>query len=126
MTEDDGNKWYRKGPRTLRIQYCPGCEKYIFFPRTICPYCLEVKPEWKGTVGRGTIYSYTTVRRSSLPEFEERVPYTYAMVELYEGIRIPSNIINCPVDQVRIGMPVELAWIEESKEVIPVFKPARA
>ncbi len=75
-------------------------------------------------MGRGTIYSHTAVRRSSLPEFEDRVPYTYAIVELHEGIRIPTNIIDCPVDQVRIGMPVELAWIEESKDIIPIFRPA--
>ncbi|KUG03294.1 hypothetical protein ASZ90_019393 [hydrocarbon metagenome] len=122
--KDANEKWFKKGPDGLKIQYCPACEKYIFFPREICPYCLEVKPEWKETRGRGTIYSYTTVRRNSLPEFEDRVPYTYAMVELHEGIRIPSNIINCPVERVRIGMPVELAWIEESKDIIPVFRPA--
>ncbi len=124
MTLDNGEKWFKKGRTALKIQYCPACEKYIFFPREMCPYCLEVKPEWKETTGRGIIYSYTTVRRSSLSEFQDRVPYTYAMVELHEGIRIPTNIINCPVDRVRIGMPVELAWIEESKETIPVFRPA--
>ncbi len=124
MTEDNGKKWFKKGRTVLKVQYCPVCEKYIFFPRELCPYCLEVKPEWKETVGRGKIYSYTAVRRSSLPEFEDRVPYTYAMVELHEGIRIPTNIVDCPVNKVRIGMPVELAWIEESKDIIPVFRPA--
>jgi hypothetical protein len=125
MKEINGRKWYREGRRNLKLQYCPACEKYIFFPRESCPYCLQVVPEWKETEGRGTVYSYTTVRRSALPEFAARVPYTYAIVELHEGIRLPSNIVDCPVDKVRIGLPVELAWIEEGRDMIPVFRPVR-
>ncbi len=122
--ENNSNKLTEKGHTELEMQYCPACEKYIFYPRELCPYCLEVRPEWRECTGRGIIYSYTIVRKSLLQEFEDRVPYTYAIVELQEGIRIPTNIIDCPVDQVRIGLPVELARVEESKNPIPLFRPA--
>lgn len=122
--ENNSNKLMEKGHTELEMQYCTACEKYIFYPRELCPYCLEVRPEWRECTGRGIIYSYTIVRKSLLQEFEDRVPYTYAIVELQEGIRIPTNIIDCPVDQVRIGLPVELARVEESKNPIPLFRPA--
>lgn len=122
--ESNSNKLPEKGHTELAVQFCPACEKYIFYPREFCPYCLEVRPEWRECTGRGIIYSYTIVRKSLLQEFEDRVPYTYAIVELHEGIRIPTNIIDCPVDQVRIGLPVELARVEESKNPIPLFRPA--
>jgi len=124
MTDSSRIECYKKGRDMLEIQYCPACEKYIFFPRELCPYCLQVKPEWKETSGWGRVYSYTVVRRSSLEEFVKKVPYIYAIVELQEDIRMSSNIVDCPVDKIKIGMPVELAWVDESKNGVPVFRPA--
>lgn len=109
---------------SLKIQYCPVCAQYIFYPRPQCPHCWQGKPEWKESSGQGTVYTYTIVRKSYLPEFAHRVPYIYALVELAEGIRIPSNIIDCPVEEVKVGMPVELAWQEDDTGFIPVFRRA--
>ncbi len=107
----------------LQLQYCPACKKYIFYPREFCPECLEVKPEWRDSTGRGKVYSYTIVRWSALKSFESKVPYIYAIVELDEGVRMPTNIVDCPVDEVKIGMPVEVTWQREGKKDIPVFRP---
>ncbi|NLO22044.1 MAG: hypothetical protein GX119_08595 [Syntrophomonadaceae bacterium] len=108
--------------RSLSIQYCPTCAQYIFYPRALCPHCWQGVPEWKESSGRGKVYTYTVVRKSYLPEFASRVPYIYALVELAEGIRLPSNIIDCPVEQIRIGMQVELAWVQGDFGFIPVFR----
>ena len=110
--------------KTLEVQYCPACEKYIFYPRELCPYCLEVEPAWKEASGRGELYSYTVVRRSALEAFEKKVPYIYALVDLDEGVRVPTRIVDCPIDQVKIGMAVEVAWQIEGEKTIPVFRPA--
>ena len=110
--------------RAFEIQYCPSCARHIFYPRELCPYCLATKPQWKESAGQGTIYSYTIVRWSALKAFEKKVPYIYALVDLSEGVRIPTNIVDCPVDSVRIGMPVKLTWLEEQGEFTPVFRPA--
>lgn len=123
MTEENRMVWYNRGRNELKVQYCPDCDKYIFFPREICPYCLETTPEWKTTCGRGRIYSHTIVRRSALKEFEGKTPYIYAIIELYEGFRMPANIVQCPVDKIKIGLPVELAWAEQGEKVLPVFRP---
>lgn len=124
MTEQKQMVWYNRGSNQLEIQYCPDCDKYIFFPREMCPYCLAVIPEWKTTCGRGRIYSHTIVRRSALREFADRTPYIYAIVELHEGFRMPANIVQCPVEKIKIGLPVELAWAEQGEKVLPVFRPA--
>jgi len=109
MTDHHDTKRAETNHEALELQYCPACQKYIFYPRELCPYCLEAKPEWKGVSGRGRVYSYTVVRQSALKEFVKKVPYIYAIVELDEGVRIPTTIIGCPVDEIEIGMPVELA-----------------
>ena len=125
MMEDKGKKIIKdEGNLSLSIQYCPLCQQYIFYPRELCPHCWQGGMEWKKSSGRGQVYTYTIVRKSYLPEFAHRVPYIYALVELEEGIRIPSNIIDCPVEQVKIGLPVELAWAEADFGYIPVFRPA--
>ena len=108
----------------LELQYCPVCEKYIFYPRELCPYCLDVRPEWKEVSGRGRIYSYTVVRKSALREFEKKVPYIYAIVELDEGVRIPTTIINCPIETIAIDMPVELAGRKGAAPIFSVRQPA--
>ena len=102
----------------------PTLPAIYILPLGIMPSLLARGMEWKKSSGRGQVYTYTIVRKSYLPEFAHRVPYIYALVELEEGIRIPSNIIDCPVEQVKIGLPVELAWAEADFGYIPVFRPA--
>jgi len=110
----------------MKLQYCPSCKRYIFYPRELCPYCLAIKPDWKEVSGRGSVYSYTIVRWSALKSFENKVPYIYAIVELDEGVRMPTNIVDCPVDAVEIGMPVEIEWRQEGEKPVPVFRPCQA
>lgn len=93
----------------LWLQYCDICHKYIFYPRLLCPNCLQSKLQWKETSGKGKVYSYTIINYSSLPEKREQVPYIYAIVELQEGIRLAANITDCSPADVYTGMPLKLA-----------------
>lgn len=114
--------WDKLADGSFSLQFCPHCNKYIFYPREICPYCLEHELEWKPVSGQGTIYSYTIVHVSALPEFKDKTPYIYALVELAEGVRIPSNLIDCHLDEVRVGMPVMLTYIKKEGKTLLVFK----
>lgn len=106
----------------LFLQYCPTCRRFIFYPREFCPYCWGSDLEWRETQGQGTVYSYTIVYVSALPEFEP--PYIYALVDLAEGFRIAANIENCSLDEIRVGMPVKLAFKpREGIATLPIFKP---
>ena len=56
--------------------------------------------------------------------FEKEIPYIVAWIDLDEGPRFCSNVVNCPVDQITIGMPVEVEFDKASPEIfLPKFRP---
>jgi uncharacterized OB-fold protein len=110
----------------LALQYCPTSGKYQFYPRPISVYSGKRDLEWREASGKGTVYTYTLSRRAP-PPFKNVAPFVVAVVELAEGVRVMANLINCPPDQARIGMPVRLAWVKAGDMNFPAFEPdARA
>lgn len=107
----------------LWLQHCPECEKTVFYPRALCPYCLQTKPEWRRVSGRGRLHSYTIINVSALPEFADAVPYVYALIELEEGVRMASNLVECQLEALKVDMRVELTWLERAGLTLPAFKP---
>jgi uncharacterized protein len=79
---------------------------------------------WEEASGQATLYTYSTVYANDLPPFADRLPYVAAVVDLAEGPRVMTNIIDCDVDQLQIGMAVEVAFVELTPEITaPVFRP---
>jgi uncharacterized OB-fold protein len=75
--------------------------------------------------GRGTVYSWIIVHRSQHPAFNEDAPYNVAIVELEEGPRLHSQVVECPREEIRIGMPVEVVFEKiNDKVTLPKFRPA--
>lgn len=107
----------------LRLPYCQSCRQFIFYPRHFCPYCWQEEMEWQPVQGRGTVYSYTIVNVSSLPEFAAETPYILAIIELTEGARMPGNIINCTPEKVKVGMPVQIEIMQKQDRMVVAFKP---
>jgi uncharacterized OB-fold protein len=89
----------------------------------MCGACLgrDVKPE--ATSGTGTVFSYTVNCQPWRPGL--RIPYVIALVELAEqdGMRLNTNIVGCPPEDVRIGMPVRVTFEEDGEYFIPLFEP---
>ena len=84
--------------------------------------CASAEVQWVRASGRGTIYSFTVTHQNQAPGFRERLPYVLAVVQLEEGLRLMTNVVGCPVDAVRIGIPVEVAWEDVTSEIsVPVF-----
>ena len=80
---------------------------------------------WEDASGRATLYTYSTVYVNDLPPFSERLPYVAAVVELDEGPRVMTNIVGCEPQALRVGMPVQVRFVELTPEVTaPVFTPA--
>jgi uncharacterized OB-fold protein len=90
----------------LVVQRCPACGQYQHYPRPWCTNCLHEEPEFVDASGEGTIYTFTVIRRSPIPAFAARVPYVLAFVDLDEGVRIVTNIVDCDPEAVRIGQRV--------------------
>ncbi len=105
----------------LMIQHCASCDQYQFPPRSICASCLAESPQWVEAAGTGIVFTYTNQYREP-PGFKGQVPYTIAMIELEEGPRLMSRVVDAK--HIKIGMPVEIRWatIAEGTDV-PVFVP---
>jgi hypothetical protein len=85
---------------------------------------------WEQASGAGTVYAFSVVHRNDLPPFNERVPYVAAIVELDEGPRMMTNVVDCDVEDVRVGMAVQVTfWAIDDNDTsadsvtIPVFRP---
>ena len=111
----------------LVIQRCAACGEYQFYPRGICAHCWSEEVRWVETAGRGTVWTYTVTYQNRTPGFAEEVPYVLALVELEEGVKMFTNLVECDPREVGIGMAVEVTFTRANDRVtVPYFKPAAA
>ena len=109
----------------LLIQKCNGCSEYQFYPRGICAGCWTTDIAWARASGRGTVWTFTVTGQNRTPGFAEEVPYVVALVELEEGVKLFTNIVECDPREVKIGMPVEVTFVQATDRIsVPYFKPA--
>ena len=119
-----GRFWESAREHKLLIQRCSDCDEYQFFPQTSCRVCLSDRTEWVESRGRGQIYSYTIVHRPPNASFDEDVPYSVALIELEEGVRMMSNVVEIEPQDIRVGMPVEVVFEDISPTIsLPKFRP---
>jgi uncharacterized OB-fold protein len=109
----------------LLIQKCDSCGEYQFYPRGICANCWSNDIQWITSSGKGTVWTFTVTYQNGTPGFAEDVPYVLALVELEEGVRMFTNIVECDPRSVTIGMPVEVTFVQATNQIsVPYFKPA--
>lgn len=96
----------------LRLQRCRACGTYLHFPGTACSHCGSSDLEWALMSGRGTVYSFVVVHRTTIPGFKDRVPYAVAWIELEEdaSARVLSDLVDADVATLRIGQAVEVVF----------------
>ncbi len=100
----------------LRFQRCDHCERWRHVPREVCPGCGSVDWAWQPSSGKGRIYSWTTVYRSLHPDFQD-TPYAAVVVELEEGPRVMTWIVDRGPDDLEIDMPVRVVYDDVTPEV---------
>ena len=109
----------------LMLPKCQTCGKAFFYPRVMCPFCSSRDIAWIQASGRGTLYSFEIAHQILNKAFKVKPPVILAMVELEEGPRVMTNLVDCEPSDVRIGMALEVAFRELTPEVTaPVFRPA--
>ncbi len=112
--------WKAANERKLLIKRCEACGQPHFYPRALCPFCFSERTVWQESAGRGTVYSFSVMRRAP-------VPYVLAYVTLAEGPTMMTNIVDCDPDAVRIGQPVRVVFKpSDSRQLVPMFTPDRA
>jgi uncharacterized OB-fold protein len=104
----------------LDIQRCLSCHRHVFYPRSLCPHCGAANLEWVTVSGRGTVYSFTVVHRAPA-EFQDEAPYVVALVELEEGVRMLTRLVDVEPAAVRVAMAVEVTLRGEPR--LPYFRP---
>lgn len=126
-TVDDGTRqwWDAAGDGKLLVKRCANCGKAHWYPRIFCPFCWSENVDWEQASGKATLYTYSVIYSNDLPPFNEKVPYVAAVVDLDEGPRMLSTVIDCDFDQLRVGMALEVAFEQRTEEItLPVFRPA--
>jgi Predicted nucleic-acid-binding protein containing a Zn-ribbon len=109
------------------IPYCRPCQHSYWYPRDFCPHCGSRDVEWRKASGRGRLYTYAIHYRAFHPGWSDEVPYVTALIDLDEGVRIFSNLINIEPDPkvIRCEMPVEVVFEDVTPEVtLPKWRPA--
>jgi uncharacterized OB-fold protein len=104
--------WESLKAHAIKLQRCGGCGQFIFYPRAICPACMSDDLIWTPVTGRGTVHAVTIPHRPPNPAFGSDVPYVVALVELEEGPRMLTNLVDVEPtpEDVRVGMPVQLIY----------------
>ncbi len=109
--------------RELCFQRCSGCRKLRHVPTPRCASCGSWEWEWSPSSGRGKLVTWTVVRRPMHPEFAEAVPYAPAVIELEDGVRMVSWVVDCSPEELAVGMPVEVVFDDVTDEVtLPKFR----
>lgn len=115
--------WEATADGSLLLCQCTECMSVFYYPRTRCPKCGDPNGEWVEASGQGTVYSYTVTRQTG-GDYAEATPFVLAYVELEEGPRMMTNIVDCDVDEVAVGQAVHVVFHDTGeKSALPRFTP---
>ena len=114
--------WEAAKDGRLLIKHCTDCDAYSYYPRPFCPKCWSENVEWYEASGKATLYSWSVIYSNDMPPFKDRIPYVAAHVDLAEGPRMMTNVVECPFDELAVGMDLQVKFEPISDEfTIPVF-----
>lgn len=119
--------WDSLRAHDVRVQRCSACGTYRYHPRELCARCQSRAAEWAPISGRGTVYSYTIVRRAPTPAYQACAPYAIVHVTMEEHFRMAATIRAIEPESVQIDLPVRLVYDDVTPEwTLFVFEPTAA
>ena len=129
MTPEAKPYWDGLKDGKLMIPKCGDCGHTFFYPRILCPRCSSRAITWIQASGKGKLHAFGIAHQLFNRAFKVPAPFVLAMIELEEGPRMLSNLVNVEPDPkvVKCDMPVELVFNKLTDDVtLPLFQPARA
>ena len=118
----DAEFWAAAKNGKLLLQRSMSTGSFQTYPRAHALGGCEHGLEWVESSGRGVVHTFSIVRRSFYPALE--APYVIVVVELEEGVKFTGHLVDCPPDDVRIDMPVEVTFHKLTDEIaLPCFRP---
>lgn len=124
MIDDDNRAFWTGGNgEELMIACCANCAYFVHPPVPFCPQCESRDVAPVAVSGRGKVFSFTVNHKAWLPGLE--APFVLALVAIDEqpDVRLVTNIVDCPVDDVTFGMPVEVVFEAVEDLWVPLFRP---
>ncbi|MEO3810811.1 bifunctional MaoC family dehydratase N-terminal/OB-fold nucleic acid binding domain-containing protein [Sphaerisporangium sp. B11E5] len=122
VNRDTAFFWEGATEGELRIQKCGDCGKLRHPPGPFCPSCRSLNRTYVVAAGAGEVFSFVVHHNPPVPG--PRAPFVVAVVALPEGVRIVGNIIDCPPEQVTIGMPVQVTYRDMDDDLtLPMWAP---
>jgi uncharacterized OB-fold protein len=109
----------------LLLQTCSNCKKTRHYPRPVCDRCYSMEVDWIEASGRGVVHSWTETHHPFHVSFRGETPYILVTVDLPEGVRLQSQLLNADLAVLRIGLGVEVVFVDATDEVtLPMFRVA--
>ncbi|MEO3870399.1 OB-fold domain-containing protein [Nonomuraea sp. B12E4] len=122
INQDTAFFWEGTRRGELRIQSCADCGELRHPPGPLCPRCRSTNRTHTLATGTGTLYSYVVHHHPPVPG--RAVPFVVGVVELPEGVRIVGNVVDCPIEEVTIGMPLRVTYRPmDDRLVLPMWTP---
>ncbi len=121
--------WDAARRHELRVQRCGSCGRLRFPPQPMCDHCRSLDASWERMSGRGTVFSFVIAHLPVLPAFQAKAPFAIVLVELAEDprLRVVGNLLDCPLDQIAIGMPVEVTFEQvDETTTLPQWRPTES
>src|SRR2546421_4888989 len=126
VTQENRPFWEGCRQGKLLLQYCEQCQRYQFYPRLYCMQCSASDLRWVEASGRGLVYSYTIIHQNKSPEFIHDTPYNVALVQLEEGPRMLSNIVDIEPGELQADLPVTVVFDQATDSITLLrFRPRR-
>ena len=126
-TDLDEAFWAHCAEQRLCFQRCTRCERWRHLPRMMCPDCGSDAWTWQPSSGRGRLFSWTVSHRAPHPAFAAEVPYTVALVELEEGVRMVSGLREVSPEALQLDLPLEVVFESlEGGGALPFFRPRKS
>lgn len=120
--EIDTREWWAACRRKqLVVQQCAACNAFRHPPAPICHQCHAFEHRWTPVSGRGVVFSYILPHHPAHAALKGHPPYNVVLVELPDapGVRMVGNLLDTPIDQVRIGQEVRVTWEEREGVIFP-------
>jgi len=110
ITPLDAPFWDALRRHELVVQRCDECGQLRFVPSERCRHCGSPAATWSPVSGNATVYTFSIVHRAPTPAYQADAPYVIAYVELDEGPRMPTRLVEVAPDAVAIGMPLAVVF----------------
>ncbi len=98
--------WDALREERIELQHCDDCGRWVYYPRSRCPACLSDRLTWTAVAGDGFVYTFTVAEQPTAPPFADEVPQLLAVVELTEGVRMSTTLVDVRPDMIDIGLSV--------------------